>query len=337
MTLKTFYDKFLKKILEQIFSINNIMYLGIKSKRIRFLGIDFYKIPKPKKISFKNNCKDITNIYFNNHIPIKHKRLAIFASFNKDGIIKESVVYYIKNLKEIADGIIFVTDNPVIESELKKIEKYITIAKCSRHNEYDFGSYKFGFNLAKNYNLLDGINELILCNDSCFGPIYNFKNIFNIMDKKECDFWGLSSDTTIKDHIQSFFYVFKKNVFNHKSFNKYINKIHKQKNIIDVIKKYECTFTVYLEKQKFKSATLVPKIIKDLPPEQNKTCYPLTLMKDYNYPLIKIKVFNKQIDLKESIEDSLKLIQENNEELYEIIIKETGYTYSTTNEIKITN
>lgn len=334
MILKTFYDKYLKKILEQIFSLNNIMYFGIKSKRIRFLGINFYKIPKPKKISFNNKCKNITNIYFNNNIPITHKRLAIFASFNKDGKIKDSVVYYIKNLKEITDGIIFVTDNPVIESELKKIEKYITVAQCLRHNEYDFGSYKFGFNLAKKYNLLDGINELILCNDSCYGPINNLKIIFNIMDKKECDFWGLSSDTTVKNHIQSFFYVFKKNVFNHKSFDKYINKIRKQKNIIDVIKKYECTFTDYLEKQNFKSATLVPKIIKDFSPEQNKTCYPLTLMKEYNYPLIKVKAFNNQIDLKEPIEDSLKYIKENNEELYNIILNETGSKYSQTNIIE---
>lgn len=57
-------------------------------------------------------------------------------------------------------------------------------------------------------------------------------------------------------------------------------------------------------------------------------------MKEYNYPLIKVKAFNNQIDLKEPIEDSLKYIKENNEELYNIILNETGYKYSQTNIIE---
>lgn len=330
MLLKNFYDKYLKEVCKQVFLVKNTLYFGIKCKQIKIFGIDFYKIPKQKKFHFSNRCKNITNLY-NYNMPIKHKRLAIFASFNKDGKIKDSVVYYIKNLKEITDRIIFVTDNPIIESELEKIKSYITAARCSRHNKYDFGSYKYGLKLAYKYNLLNGVEELILCNDSCYGPINGFQDTFNTMENKICDFWGLSSDTAGEYHIQSFFYVFKKNVFTHKSFTNFFNKIRKQNNIIDVIKKYEFTLTDYLEKQEFKSATLVPTIIKGLPPEQNKTCYPVTLMKEYNYPLIKIKVFTKQIDIKESIEDSLTYIKKHNIELYNIISKENKFNFSEQN------
>lgn len=318
--LKIFYDKYLKKIFSIIFSLNNVMYLGVKTKLLTILGIKIYILPASKEITFNKNCENISKTFFSNEKPTQYKRLAIFAGFNKNGIIPDYVVYYLKELKKYADGIIFITDNPIFKDELDKIKEYIIIAQCSRHGEYDFGSYKYGFKLADEYKLLENAEILILCNDSCYGPIDGFGKLFQSMEKYKVDFWGLSSDTTIKNHIQSFFYVFDKKVFQHKCFGKYLNKIKKQKNVVDVIKKYEITFTDYLVKHKFKFSTFVPKIIKNLPPEQNKTCYPLTLIKEYKYPLIKAKVFNGGIDTKESPAETLQYIKTCNSELYNIIL-----------------
>ena len=48
------------------------------------------------------------------------KRLVIFAGYDKDNIIDDYVVYYIKELRKIAD-IIYVSDCNMLESELEKI------------------------------------------------------------------------------------------------------------------------------------------------------------------------------------------------------------------------
>lgn len=135
-------------------------------KIIKILGIKFTKKIKKKKqkLIFAPELKNCTKLFDNNK---SFKRLAVFASFNKDGLILDYVVYYLKELKKVVDGIIFVTDNPILPTELEKIKDFIVYAECQRHEEYDFGSYKRGFFWAKKNGLLKDCEELVFCNDSC--------------------------------------------------------------------------------------------------------------------------------------------------------------------------
>ena len=108
-------------------------------------------------------------------------RLAIFAGYDKDGIIDDYVIYYIKELKKIAD-IIYVSDCDIIESELEKISPYCIHMINGRHREYDFGSYKRGYLYARDNNLLNNYHYLIFCNDSMYGPFFEFEPIFEEME-----------------------------------------------------------------------------------------------------------------------------------------------------------
>ena len=116
-----------------------------------------------------------------------------------------------------------------------------------KHGEYDFGSYKRGFQWAnKNLNLAN-YEELIFCNDSCYGPIYPFENTFDSMSHKNLDFWGITENSVgfvlnqkrefesgyIK-HIQSYFIVFKSQIFLANYFIEFIESIQKEnlKNLV---------------------------------------------------------------------------------------------------------
>jgi lipopolysaccharide biosynthesis protein len=184
------------------------------------------------------------------------KRLAVFAGYDKYGIINDYVIYYLKELKKVAD-IIFVYDNSFSEEELLKI-KGLTIKNiCKSHGEYDFGSYKRGYQWAEKQGLLEQYDSLTLCNDSVFGP---FKTLLSIYKKFEkdgaCDFWGFSNNTLSdggefykklgiegKSHLESWFVVFNKNVFSSKSFMKFIKGIKKETEKNNIIKKYEVGMT----------------------------------------------------------------------------------------------
>ena len=63
---------------------------------------------------------------------------AIFAAYSTDGTVSNYVVHYLKALKEIAPNIIYITDNPIKRSALKKIQPYITHLEAQRHGEYDW-------------------------------------------------------------------------------------------------------------------------------------------------------------------------------------------------------
>ena len=74
------------------------------------------------------------------------KNTAIYAAYSEDGTISDYVVTYLKKLKEIAPNIIYVTDNQMSKNELRKIKPYANHVIAHRHGEYDWGSFKRGYN-----------------------------------------------------------------------------------------------------------------------------------------------------------------------------------------------
>ena len=256
------------------------------------------------------------------------KRVAIFASYNKQGIISEYVLYYLRGLREVADCIIFIADNEVSASEQKKLEGIVIYKECKRHGCYDFGSYRRGFNWAEVNGLLDDAEELIFCNDSCYGPVFPFENVFAEMQKKECDFWGMAESHEIKKHLQSYFLVFKKNVFSSQSFREYVYSFEKQDGFWSYVKKYETNFAGHLSEAGFKYASYIDsskyeKLNNDRP--INPTIFPLTTLRD-GMPLIKRKIFGCQycFVMKDMPDDVVNFIKSKNSDIYEIIMRDVG-------------
>jgi lipopolysaccharide biosynthesis protein len=180
-------------------------------------------------------------------------RTVIFAHYDKNNKIENYVIFYLKELKKIAKNIVFVSDCNLNEEEIVKLSNITHHIIAKRHGEYDFGSYKYGYLYAKENNLLN-TEELILANDSCFGPLISFENIWNEINKKECDFWGINqNDIDVDFHIQSFFMVFKENVFKNELFDNFITSIKKQENKDEIIKKYEIGLSKLLLGNGFKA------------------------------------------------------------------------------------
>lgn len=206
---------------------------------------------------------------------VSMKRVAVFAHFDKNNIIQDYVVYYLSELKKCAEKIIFVSDSDIPSDELKKIDKIVEHLIVGKHGEYDFGSYKRGFIYAKENGLLDDCEELIFANDSCYAPLYPFDEMFSVMSPKELDFWGvMSSDSGVDkqdeeklmryNHIQSYFIVFKPNVFNSEIFKNFVISITKQEKKEDVVFKYEMGMTHLLEINGFKYDSY-SQICKEIP------------------------------------------------------------------------
>ncbi len=183
-------------------------------------------------------------------------RVAVFAHYDRNNIIQDYVLYYLKELKKICSIVIFVSDCIFPESEIKKLDGISDFNITEKHGEYDFGSYKRGYQLAEEKNILQKTDELIFANDSCYGPLYPLEDIFEKMEQKTVDFWGMTENEfgfdhteetpEIKPHIQSYFMVFKKNVFLSECFESFISSIKKEKDKDDVIRKYEVGLTPYL-------------------------------------------------------------------------------------------
>lgn len=185
------------------------------------------------------------------------KRLTLFAHWDQDNTIDDYVIYYLSELKKVSD-IIFVSDCDLAEDEIVKINPLTLISKAERHGEYDFGSYKRAYLLAT--DIINDYQELLLVNDSCYGPIFPLATFLD--NTNDSDFWGIYKHKTPEfeniEHIQSFFMVFKEEVFKSNQFKLFLMNVKKEKMKKDIIGKYEIGLSKILHENEFKSSSVIP-------------------------------------------------------------------------------
>jgi lipopolysaccharide biosynthesis protein len=99
----------------------------------------------------------------------KKNRITIFAHFDRDNLVDDYVILYLKGLREVSEKIIFVSDGKIIEEEKFKLSELCSDIIDEKHGEYDFGSHKRGFNFFKEkYSQeFESAKEIIFANDSC--------------------------------------------------------------------------------------------------------------------------------------------------------------------------
>ena len=238
------------------------------------------------------------------------KRLAIFAGYDKDNIIDDYVLFYLKELNKLAD-IIYVADCEMPETELNKVKDYTIKAISERHGEYDFGSYKRGYIYAKENNILETYDYLILCNDSVYGPFFNFKEIVENMESKNTDVWGIfrcMKDKENDEHLQSYFISMTKNVFMSKEYSNFIMSVKKEKDKWKIVKKYEIGLSILFENLKFTISSYLDSSIKgDNGDNNNVPFFNILKAIENGFPFFKITVFKEILFVKLHVNDLRKI------------------------------
>ena len=164
---------------------------------------------------------------------------------------------------------------------------------------------------------------MIFANDSCFAPMTSFKPMFQAMAKrKDLDFWGDLQNTVFGRHIQSYFYVFRKNIINLPEFDAFFNNITHEKNHWAYVLKYEVRLTPMLAKMGYKWDTYMPYQAMLLLLDPNKTTYPLTLLQKYNHQFIKRRLFATGLPSHDDIYLLLRYIRRVYPERYQEIISD---------------
>jgi len=163
------------------------------------------------------------------------RRLIVFAHYDPAGQILPRVIYYLRALEKLGQ-VIFVTTAEPSAAELKKVTPHVVEALCRPNVGYDFMSWQTGIALADGWRDLD---ELVLCNDSCYAPIFAFEDMFSAMDHDGSDFWGVTANRQISAHIQSYFMVFRRSVLAKPEFWNFWRGVQVQKTKEELILKYE--------------------------------------------------------------------------------------------------
>ncbi len=214
-------------------------------------------------------------------------RVCIFAHYDKDNIVDDYVIYYLNALKKDFSTIVFVSDSDLPKQEVEKISSLCDFVQAYHHGEYDWGSYKFGYIIAKQNNLLSDADELLLCNDSVYGPVNSL-----LLDKMTSDFngyyenlYGLEKDVE-EPHLQSWFLLIKKKMFLSDIFDSFMMSITRFQDKLDIIRNYEIGFTTIFSKN-FSYSALYTSNMSD-----SVTNAPIKMLEN-GFPFIKTRILRK--------------------------------------------
>ncbi len=206
------------------------------------------------------------------------RRICLFAGYDKDNIVDDYVIDYLKELSHYAD-IYYLADCDMPEQELDKLRPYVNQAWAQRHATYDFGSYALLANTYIGWDIIEEYDELILANDSCY-LIDSLKPVFSKMQASQCDFWALQATKgiaatrqqasnqftqkipleTVKrqmlsafEHdacydflLGSYFICYRRPVIRDQGFRHLLNSVSKEVSKKIIIQKYEIGITRYL-------------------------------------------------------------------------------------------
>lgn len=188
------------------------------------------------------------------------KRLFIFAGYDKQGVIDNTLLHYLSCLSDLGD-IILCMDSDVTKGELAKLKSITNLLHVSaeRHDEYDFGSYKRGFQYAKTNKLLNKYDWVYFVNDSVYGPLWDIKPVLTNLESRGVDLIGMidymNKETPIQ--VQSWFVGMTKRVVNEQFFADFMNGVTHQINKQLIVLKYEVGLSQIILRHGYKMSTWV--------------------------------------------------------------------------------
>lgn len=217
------------------------------------------------------------------------RRVCLFAAYDRDGIIDDYVVDYLAELARHAD-VYYLADGVLEPGELEKIAGITKGAWSVPHAAYDFGSFSMLARDLVGWDVLDGCDEVILANDSCY-LVRPLDEVFARMDTRACDWWSLQAtsmehrESYVGDddpiplaeakerfvgprhwtdvnylHLSSYFLVYRRPVVSDPGFRFRLDTVSGQRDKMLVVHKYEVGISRYLMDAGFDFDTYIPDL-----------------------------------------------------------------------------
>lgn len=219
----------------------------------------------------------------------KIKRLCLFVVYSQTGKISEYV-------KFLGDALEAITEKVITIYQCDKLEDNLMLGDSiyRKNIGYDAGAYQDALLNYIGMDTLKEYDELLLVNDSCFGPIFSLEDIFTYMESKNVDFWGMTEHESKENpkHVQSYFLLFRNRVITSKVFKKFWDEYQPSDNIYDTVLRFEIGLSQKLIKSGFSYTSYASE-------SGCKRCVNAPLYsdimlfaKDYGIPFVKRKAIN---------------------------------------------
>jgi hypothetical protein len=216
------------------------------------------------------------------------RRVCLFAAYDPDGLVDDYVVDYVRELARFAD-VYVLTDCEMQPGQLERLDGLVRGSWARRHGAHDFGSWSLLARELVGWEALDGYDEVLLANDSCW-LLRPLDEVFDRMDGQACDFWALQVTARLFEpepgepqslpldevkrswipravfrsresaHLGSYFLALRRPVLDDPGFRRRLDSVVPQLDHDLLVQKYEYGTTRYLVGQGFDFSTWLPDL-----------------------------------------------------------------------------
>jgi GT2 family glycosyltransferase len=184
------------------------------------------------------------------------RALLVFAQFSHDGLLRQDIIDLLKAYRVHAD-LVFVGATPKLLQQsrtLRQLQRICSVVLVRRNEGYDFGSWMSALSFCKKD--LENCRELILTNDSFYGPVLPLKPLFRQLESCDADVVGLTDNLLYQPHLQSGFMVYRHPVIKCEEFNNFWENLQLWPSKRDLVKNCEVGLPVLLQKAGYTQASL---------------------------------------------------------------------------------
>ena len=230
------------------------------SSRLNLLGNDYTERPPedPKRQPVREGI-----IYCwqrKQFKPNPLRPILFFAQYGADGDIRADIPPLLKAYSRHAD-VIFIGATPKLKhnpSSLRSLQRHCQAIVLRNNEGHDFGSWMTGLRLWREEIALKGM-EIILANDSFFGPVRTLSTLFEKINKCDADVIGLTHNLMYEPHLQSPFMLYRQRAISSPAFKEFWDTLIVEPSKKELIKKCEVGLPVRLVKAGLSLASLYIK------------------------------------------------------------------------------
>ncbi|MBB3156752.1 rhamnosyltransferase [Microbacterium proteolyticum] len=183
--------------------------------------------------------------------PHDGRRLVVYTIFDRRGEVEDYVLYALNALREHADRIIAVVNGVLTDTARERLA-----GAADEIIERDNAGFDIGAQRAALIHLGDRIaefDEIVLTNDTWFGPVHPFAAVFERMNSRPLHFWAMTDHTaedhnpitgngTLPYHFQSFWIAVRREMFQTERWRRYWRELPEISTYTDAVVRHELVF-----------------------------------------------------------------------------------------------
>lgn len=192
------------------------------------------------------------------------RRLGIFFFYDAQGVVDDYVLTLLDGFQPHVEEFTIVVNGKLNAVGRERLERYTDNLIVRDNKGFDVWAYKTALD-SYGWQKLAEYDEVILFNATIMGPVYPFAEMFEAMDRKDLDFWGitkyhkvpkdpfgLSPYPYLPEHIQSHFHAYRRSLVTSQQFQNYWDNLPEITSYIDSVGLHESLFTKRFADKGFK-------------------------------------------------------------------------------------